>query len=425
MLLLLSFNLYADGTVRFADLEDDLGAGSESLIRVNNGGGSFFFATYEEPSGDGSASSAPAKTWVPLKNGNSQEENITIADKTLVPSIANGTSGQFQTYLKLTNSTGSNRYLYAAVQDPDNTSNYKIISSPSGPFGSQGTSYLSWSQVLLDRLCDSIDCANLQTGTTATKNVLIYYFLDSVSNRGFQTNIEPASITGGAYLRLYLSSRLPTATVDLQELKRGDGRLKAIFTSSTIADPNRTLAVINGTGAGMAAGDVQAALAVPGSELLDLESTATTGEILIKPLVNNVTYEVVLLLEDKFQLATQVSAPLSATPQAIEALLEKQACYILSAGFQEKHFITDYFRKLRDKFLLKTVLGTDFVDWYYRTAPKYTPYIYSSPSISFVVRCLAFMAWFLINLALLAVPIALIIAVLKKLSSGNRYGRSQ
>src|SRR5690606_14454154 len=145
-------------------------------------------------------------------------------------------------------------------------------------------------------------------------------------------------------------------------------------------------------------GNVQKALSVPGSQLLDLESTSTSGEVTIKPLVNGVTYEIVLLLEDKFQLATQVSAPLTETPQAIEALLEKQACYILSAGFQEEHFITNYFRKLRDKVLLKTTLGTSFVDWYYRTAPHYTPFIYSSPGIAFVVRCMAFMAWFLINL---------------------------
>lgn len=417
LLLLPIFNLtYADGTVRFADLEDDIGAGAESLVRVNNGGASFFFATYQVPGGDGTASSSPGQTWIPFFNGNNQEDHVTISDSTLVPNIANGSPGQFQTLLEVTNGTGSNRYLYAAVQDPDNSSNFKIITNASGPFASQASSSLSWRQILVDNLCGSIDCTNLRSGTTATKNVLIYFFLDSQSNRGLNTDIDTSSQSGGVFLRLYMSTRLPKSTVNLSEIRRGDGRLVATFSGSTISDFNRTLAVINGQGGGMAAGDVQTALAVPGSDLLDLESSSTSGEITVKPLINGVTYEIVLLFEDKFQFATEVSAPLTETPQAIEALLEKQACYILSAGFQEEHFITDYFRKVRDKILLKTKLGTYFVDWYYETAPRYTPFIYSSPGLAFVVRCLAFMAWFLINLALLCLPILFIAISLKKMS---------
>lgn len=423
LLLLPIFNLvYAAGSVRFADLEDDIGPGAESLVRVNNGGGSFFFAEYQVPGGDGTASSSPGQTWLPFKNGGGQENNVTITNGvTLVPDIA-GTTGQFQTLLEIRNGTNQDQYLYAAVQDPNDSGSFKVITSAGGPFASQASSYLSWRQILINNLCGSIDCTNLESGTTATKNVLIYFFLDPQSNRGLDTPVNASSQSGGVFLRLYMSVRLPTSVVNLNELRRGDGRLIATFSSSTISDPNRTLAVINGQGGGMAAGDVQTALTVPGSQLLDLESTSTSGEITIKPLVNGVTYEAVLLLEDKFQLATQVSAPLTETPQAIEALLEKQACYILSAGFQEEHFITNYFRKLRDKILLKTALGTDFVDWYYKTAPRYTPFIYSSPVVAFIVRCLAFMAWFLINLTLVCTPIVLIIFTLKKLS--NRKSRS-
>lgn len=422
LLLLPIFNLvYADGSVRFADLEDDIGAGAESLVRVNNGGASFFFSTYQVPGGDGTASSSPGQTWVPFTNGNSQENNVTISNSSLVPSILNGSSAQFQTLLRITNGTGGNRYLYAAVQDPDNSSNFKVITNAGGPFASQADTYLSWRQILIDNLCGSIDCTNLRTGTTATKNVLIYFFLDAQSNRGLNTDVDTTSQSGGVFLRLYMSTRIPTSVVNLNELRRGDGRLVATFDGSTISDFNRTLAVINGQGGGMAAGDVQVALGVAGSQLLDLESGSTSGEITIKPLVNGVTYEVVLLFEDKFLLATEVSAPLTETPQAIEALLEKQACYILSAGFQEEHFITNYFKKLRDKFLLKTALGTSFVDWYYKTAPRYTPFIYSSPAVAFIVRCLAFMAWFLINLALLCLPIFLAVLLIKRVSRSKNY----
>src|SRR5690606_12122838 len=121
------------------------------------------------------SSASPGQTWVPFKNlGGNQENHVTITNgSTLVPDIESGSSGQFQTLLELTNGTGGDRYLYAAVQDPDNSSNFKIITNAGGPFASQASSYLSWRQILIDNLCGSIDCTNLRDGTTATKNVLI------------------------------------------------------------------------------------------------------------------------------------------------------------------------------------------------------------------------------------------------------------
>jgi hypothetical protein len=423
--IFLSANLWADGSVRLANLVEDIGTNALSLIRVSNAGSAAFLATYQKPSGDGTSSSSPGRTWIPVRNGGGQQNHVTISDPSAVPDLQAGTGG-FQAYLRVTNATGFTRYLYAAVQDPENTAEYLVITGALGTFSSRAETYLAWGNVSIPGICDNIDCQTISGGsTTGTKNVLIYFFLDAQSNLGPGFQITPSAYSGGVYLRTYLSVRLPQGIIDFTELKRGDGRLKGIFSGTTINDFNRTLAVVNGQGGGLSSGPIQSALAVAGSQLLDLETNTSAGEVNIRPLINGVTYEVALLFEDKYQFATQISAPLTETPIAIEALLEKQACYILSAGFQEKHFVTDYFRSLRDNFLLKLDLGRSFVQWYYRTAPEFAPVIYSSPILALIVRILAYTLWFLLNLALLAAPIAFIIWLLNKISQRQQYGRSQ
>tara|TARA_R110000868_G_C10932354_1_gene766492 strand:- start:158 stop:1432 length:1275 start_codon:yes stop_codon:yes gene_type:complete len=409
----LSFAALADGTVRFAKF-DDLAVGATSLVRANNGGASFFFANYQAETGDGDTVSSAAQSWLPIDNGNGQRNRVSFAATTLVPDLS---TGVFQTYLRVLNNTGGTRYLHVAVRDPEDTDDYYIVSGPTA-FSSNTSQVLTWAQVSIANICTYTNCDNLNTGTTKTEDYVFYFFLSSTPfsiGTGDTFNVNE---TGGAYLKGNFSVRLPTATITINEIRRGDGRLKALFTGATITDFNRTVAVINGSGTTVTGGaNVGSELNVAGSELLDLETASTSGEANIKPLVNGVLYSIGMALEDKYQLTTVLSnVPASVAPAQIEALLEKQACYILSAGFGEKHFITDYFRGIRDKILLKTAFGTGFVDWYYNTAPRYTPLIYSSPIVAFVVRCLAFMAWFLINLSLICLPIMLLVYVLNRTS---------
>tara|TARA_R110000868_G_C10952584_1_gene767927 strand:+ start:1651 stop:2925 length:1275 start_codon:yes stop_codon:yes gene_type:complete len=412
-ILLFSLKGLCEETVRFAQF-DDLSTNADSLVRANNGSGSFFFATYQAESGNGDTIASAAQSWLPIDNGNSQRNRVSFAATTLVPDLS---TGIFQTFIRVLNNSGSVRYLHVAVQDPDDKDDYYVVSGPTA-FSSNTSQVLTWSQVNIANICTYTNCDDLNTGTTKTQEYVFYFFLSSSQfsiGTGDTFNVSQA---GGAYLKGNFSVRLPTTTITIDELRRGDGRLKALFTGGTITDFNRTIAVINGSGGTVTSGgNVGTELNVAGAEFLDLETSSTSGEANIKPLVNGVLYSIGMALEDKYQLTTVLSnVPAAVAPAQIEALLEKQACYILSAGFGEKHFITDYFRALRDKVLLKTAFGTSFVDWYYNTAPRYTPLIYSSPVVAFVVRCLAFMAWFLINLALICLPIMLLVYGLNRSS---------
>jgi hypothetical protein len=88
-------------------------------------------------------------------------------------------------------------------------------------------------------------------------------------------------------------------------------------------------------------------------------------------LTNNQEYYFATAALNKFFFATKVSTALAKTPLDIETFLKQQGCYLISAGFQKKHWILEYYRSFRDQWLMSTSLGRSFVRWYYKTAYSY------------------------------------------------------
>jgi hypothetical protein len=56
-----------------------------------------------------------------------------------------------------------------------------------------------------------------------------------------------------------------------------------------------------------------------------------------------------------------------------------------------------YFRSFRDNMLLQNQLGTAFVQWYYRSAPHYANFIYHNQALSFTIKVIAFILYYLFN----------------------------
>lgn len=125
--------------------------------------------------------------------------------------------------------------------------------------------------------------------------------------------------------------------------------------------------------------------------------TGIPGEIFIKNLTNYEEYWVGVAFVNKWSFATLISETQSQIPERIEAFLEAKACYLLSAGFREDHYVLDYFRNFRDKFLVKSVWGKRFIQFYYDTAPKYAQIIWQNETLAKFVRFFAFMAYFLMR----------------------------
>ncbi len=134
-----------------------------------------------------------------------------------------------------------------------------------------------------------------------------------------------------------------------------------------------------------------------------LVAPVLNGLLDIKGLQNNTTYNVAVGLTNKYQFASRTSASLAQTPLPIEALLQKQACFLLTAGFHGGHPVVSYFRKVRDEVLMKSGPGRAFVQWYYKSAPPMAPTIHNSPVLSAMIRGAAYMAYY----ALHALPLLL------------------
>ncbi|HRK01704.1 MAG TPA: hypothetical protein PLH57_03505 [Oligoflexia bacterium] len=75
------------------------------------------------------------------------------------------------------------------------------------------------------------------------------------------------------------------------------------------------------------------------------------------------------------------------TPSRIDGFLQKNGCFIATAAFgDEWHPRVNTLREFRDRILLKTALGTSFVNWYYSWSPKKAEWLKSRPWARAAVR---------------------------------------
>ena len=128
----------------------------------------------------------------------------------------------------------------------------------------------------------------------------------------------------------------------------------------------------------------------------------------VNNLTNSDTYNVSILFEDKYKFGTVLSNDMIGQPKEIEELLKKNACFLLTAGFGEDHFVINYFRNFRDTILSQSYLGRAFIHTYYELAPKYALMIYHNEAIRAVIRGAGYTLYFIFNFyyIILAVAVA-------------------
>ncbi|MDH5581024.1 MAG: hypothetical protein OEY33_03895, partial [Bdellovibrionales bacterium] len=257
------------------------------------------------------------------------------------------------------------------------------------------------------------------TATELDLTVIIFASSDNLSRftQVAVSTYDPA----GVYYNYRLSNQISTladAEVILSRLRKGDGRVTAEYSGPVISEFYDVIGYKH-TGAG---NTVATAIndGLTGSVVSDDNGAKEVDEIVIKGLENDVAVNISVGFVNRWNFVTKLSPSLTQTPESIEVFLEKQSCYLFSAGFQQEHYILDYFRDFRDRFLLRFDLGQRFVELYYATAPQYAPYIYNSELLSFIVRAFAhaiylIMQYFWMVLFLFS---ALILLRVKKLYSG-------
>jgi hypothetical protein len=375
---------------------------SDPVVYGTTTSGANFLLTAES-SGDGSTKEAAYKVYMPFSSTAGSDQNLYHH---LVSSGIPGkaTAGGMTFSLELDDDGDADYILYAAIRNGDDTT-YRLINSVS-----ETTPLVNMADICTVS-SDLSNCTSLDTADTTVNDTYIYLFYtkDTLSQ---DQDITIASYTNGIFVRVYFSSDVD----DYDQAATSNTRI-----SSLVGSRGDATAYLDFAGTINVTTYMNGTIVYSGGSLYDTYDTGTneTGEIEVQNLTNGTTFTLSVAFKDKFGFRTNVGDVLSVnvTPTEVEKLLEEKSCYLVTAGFQRDHYVLDYFRHIRDSYLLTNPLGESIVNVYYSTAPKYASFIYKNKVLSLFVRGLsyviyAFLKYFLwIAGAILLATIALRIKV--------------
>lgn len=413
LLTLISYELLATDTVRLYD---------PTQFQLEGTTSASFTLVSEVPSAGGVEEDAPSKIYLPIQSGVTNQLNYsTLKVSAGVNSLFNIASSTHSiTFPFLLTVGGTQKYIYVAVRGGATGTAYYVSAKSTLAYSDQSDSRVNFSispsdickSVILNSIssvCNSGSGALDSSSTTTVlfKPMLYFFMSDETLAVDGGTTIDPtnASYSGGVYFEAQMSNRLYDSSavlVSLTALKKGDSRLIGTYSSSATIDTSLFRKVIvyqyDETDTAITSNE-PIALASAGSILSNDVSTQQSGEFTLNGLTNGRTYKISIAFQDKFLFATTLSTSQSASPTEIQELLKKQACYILTAGFGEEHFVTNYFRAYRDQVLMKSWSGQMLIKAYYATAPHYALFIYQSETLRFLVRFFAYSLYYLLNFA--------------------------
>lgn len=411
IMFFISFSVLAD-SVRIYDASNLSVTGTIAGINVTLGS--------DAPSGDATTDTAPARVYIPVQNGNSNDNYSTLKKTSSITSLYNITLASHYVMFPLSLTVGGTaKYIYMAVRGGASGTGYYVSAKSSATYSNISSSQVNFSITPKD-ICKSIILNGVSTfcnpGTGAldpssTTNVLfkpmLYFFVtDQDITPDGSTTIDPgnANYSGGVYFEAQMSNRVfDTIIVTLSELRKGDKRLIGTYSSSSSIDTSLMKKVFaysyNDTTTPVGT-NVAIGAAGAGTILSNDLGASQSGEFILNGLTNNRPYNIAIAFEDKFHFATKLSTSTLGTPTAIEELLKKQACFILTAGFGEEHYVTNYFRSYRDHVLANSWMGRILIKAYYSTAPRAALFIYKHEAIRSVIRGFAYVIYFFFNYGL-------------------------
>ena len=106
---------------------------------------------------------------------------------------------------------------------------------------------------------------------------------------------------------------------------------------------------------------------------------------ILKGLENGTKYYVRIVFEDEGGKQGEPSDEKSGVPENVEGLAEltgeEGGCFVATVLFGEKHFVTNTYRSLRDKFLVKHGPTRELVKLYYRYGPDLAGFVSRHPAL--------------------------------------------
>ena len=381
--LLCSLSIYSvsASTVRLTDT-------TTPVVNVGN-----TYTVYNTLGGDGTSSSAPLKLYIPLSGSGTTQSDNHILKTGLFKSDSTLT---LNTTIDVVNTDGTNVLYPTLYVKDDSSTNYLFVARSTVGCSTNSTCEDVISRFSIASICNSteIDCSSALS-SPVTANAYI-----TLSQLAVDTDItDPTSGTDGLFVELNISGRVYESTVvtELLSVQKGDERLQFDYTISALQNDFRDIAIFD-------ISSFNSKFGLAGiNEILSLDDEVkpfASGKFDAKYLDNGRSYNISFAVRDYYGFYTPLSDALNATPLEIAEFLEKNQCYFISAGFMEQHYVLNYFRYIRDEYLLKVRLGQDFVDLYYATAPQYVPFILEHPWLRASIRAFAYTVYFLLNFGL-------------------------
>ena len=429
-IFILSCSTFATDKVRIHDV---------SNLSVSGYTTASFTLNSTAPSGDATSDSAPAKVYIPIASAIGNSGAITSLDYSIlkskygVTSLYDITTSAHTVTFPLSISVGAAtaKYIYMAVKAGSST-NYYVSGRSSVKYDNLANEHIDFSFSPKD-ICKSViynSTSSVCTPTTGALDVLstsavlfkplLYFFLtdEDIVTDGSATIVPSnANYSGGIYLEAQMSNKIytkDTFIVSLSDLRKGDARLVGDYSANATMDStlfDKVIAYQYVDTSTTISTNVPVGAASAGAIVDQNLGTNQSGEFTLSGLTNSTLYKISIAFQDKFLFATALSTSKAETPTEIQELLKKQACYLLTAGFGEEHYVINYFRHFRDTVLVNSRAGKLFIHYYYITAPTFAPIIYKSPFLRAAFRGIGYTLYFLFNYPIVLI-LGLFLAVL-------------
>ncbi len=385
----------------FSQIVYDTNQDNEVAIGLLTGAGTYSFDLHEETS-TSATNNRTHLVYLPIAGSTSAIDNRDFsyhANRDQLPQISGGTSTdganllRFNLYLDV---VGSFTYLNVGISSESSPTSFEVIGSIDFPSYGDGSRTIN---IDLKDICDYdsdvFDCSKFNFSDNPADNdeFSLFFFLEEESMAN-AASVNKEDYSGVVY-RVKVSNRVYTSLPRMESLTKGDSQLVATvdgYTMDIDFDSWYSYADAS-TCTDTATNETLSDLGISRTNLTDQDNASIDGEVRISGLTNGTCYSVRLFECDFYGFCSYSTEQKSGTPEEIEALLEKQACFFFTAGFSGEHYIVTFFQHWRDHFLKRFWLGRQFIRWYYHTAPQYTPFILERPWLQTIIKSIGYILY--------------------------------
>jgi hypothetical protein len=339
--------------------------------------------------------------YFPVNVSSSQSDRQNHSWYTTLPLITSGLPLIPKLQLKFSHDEDSNKAIHIAVKKLDG--HYQILSSV------QDLAPLT-EQTFSLRIYDICYLGNCSLETYASGDINENQFLAIFLGDKDQYNEGDLIDFGDGdqeplYLNILFSSLYEsTETVALSEILRGDKYLVVKYHTNNLSRSNKSLLhkIIliryDQLSQGQSSRTISSVRSTVNDDHLTFHEDSDLHLIRVENLTNNTEYFFATAGLNKFFFVTKSSLASAKTPLDIEAFLKQQGCYLISAGYQQNHWVLQTYRLFRDQWLSQFSLGRTFIQFYYSSAFDLALTVSQSMPLRFVVMTLSILAlpviWF-------------------------------